>query len=427
MLGLAHSVVSHSEDAHYEKDPFSKFKFRSAWVAVLGMFAGLLFAVPGLAQETKGSESSQDAKPGIANGLDSGLKSGLDGKALYQSITRSGVNYLLEKGQADDGSFSKQLSPAVTALCTSALLEHGVDLRQPKIQKSLGYLTSLIQPDGGIYLPGSTLKNYETSVSMMCFNRANVDGKYDKAIQDAVVFLKGIQWDDGEGHGVSSGFFGGQGYGSHKRPDASNTSFFLDALKEAGEDKDSVAIQNALTFMSRCQNLPTPDNTAEWAGKVSEDDRGGFIYTGVGEGESKAGETPEGGLRSYASMTYAGLKSLLYAGVSKDDIRIKAAFDWIGRHYDLKSNPGMGQQGLFYYYHVFAKTLDAVGEDFVVEVDGAKHNWRSELTAQLATLQNKDGSWINPADRWYEGDANLVTAYALMALSYCDQANDSDK
>lgn len=340
-------------------------------------------------------------------------------EVLFNKSSAAGVKFLLEKGQADDGSFSKQLSPAVTALCTSALLEHRVPLTNPKVKKSLAYLESIVQKDGGIYAKESVLRNYETSVSLMCFNRANKDGKYDEVIQNAVAFLKGIQWDEGEGHTIDSSFFGGQGYGSHKRPDASNTSFFQDALKAAGEDPNSTAMQNAETFMARCQNLPGKHNTATWAQKVTKQDRGGFIYTGVGEGESKAGKTPEGGLRSYASMTYAGLKSMLYAGVKKDDIRVQAAMDWIGRNYDLTTNPGMGKQGLYYYYHVYAKTLDAAQVDHVKDVKGEKHDWRADLIVQLESLQGDDGSWTNPADRWYEGDPNLVTAYSLMALSYC--------
>jgi squalene-hopene/tetraprenyl-beta-curcumene cyclase len=342
-------------------------------------------------------------------------------RILFQKTSKAGVDFLLEKGQAEDGSFSKQLSPAVTALCVSALIEHRVPLSEARIQKALKFLESQIQPDGGIYPTGSSLRNYETSVSLMCFKRANVGGKYDRTIENAVGFLKGIQWDDGEGHTIDSSFYGGQGYGSHKRPDASNSSYFMDALKAAGEDPKSEAFQKAAIFMSRCQNLSTPHNTAEWASKVTAEDKGGMIYTGVGAGESKAGETPEGGLRSYASMTYAGLKSFLYAGVSKDDIRVKAALDWISRHYDLTSNPGMGQQGLYYYYHVFAKTMSATEQDFIVDSDGISHNWRADLIQQMSKLQRADGSWTNPADRWYEGDPNLVTAYSMLALSYCDQ------
>jgi len=194
----------------------------------------------------------------------------------------------------------------------------------------------------------------------------------------------------------------------------------LDALKAAGEDPKSEAVQKAMTFMSRAQNLPSAYSPLEFAKKTTDDDKGGMIYTPANSGESKAGDSPTGGLRSYASMTYAGLKSFLYAGVSKDDIRVKAAKDWIARHYDLTSNPGMGQQGLFYYYHVFGKTLDALDENTIIDSEGAAHDWRKDLIGQLTKLQQTDGSWTNPADRWYEGDPNLVTAYSLLALSHCD-------
>ncbi|MGI9495670.1 MAG: hypothetical protein ACR2NK_06450 [Mariniblastus sp.] len=365
---------------------------------------------PNLQQPT----TSQTAPSGSAQVTDDTVE------LLFQKTSKAGITFLLEKGQATDGSFSKQLSPAVTALCTSALLEHGVPQADPKIQKSLAFLETQIRSDGGIYGEGSNLRNYETSVSLMCFNRVNGDGNYDETIQKAIAFLKGLQWDESEGYDLNSTFYGGQGYGTHKRPDASNTSYFLDALKAVAEDPQSEAFQKAATFMSRCQNLSTPHNTAEWVGKASVDDEGGFIYTAVGEGESKAGETPEGGLRSYASMTYAGLKSLLYSGVDQNDIRVQAAKDWIGRHYDLNSNPGMGQQGLFYYYHIFAKTLAATGDPFVLTEDQQKKNWQADLTRRLSELQRNDGSWTNPADRWFEGDPNLVTAYAMLALSYCD-------
>ena len=377
----------------------------------VGIFLSCLFCVSSLEGAAPQESTTQDKQ----------LTNSQRSQVLFKKASSAGVKFLLEKGQADDGSFSKQLSPAVTALCTSALIRHRVPLTDARIQKALKYIESNIRKDGGIYAKESNLRNYETSVSIMCLNEANVDGKYDLIIERAVGFLKGIQWDDGEGHTTTSSFFGGQGYGSHKRPDASNTSFYQDALKAVGEDSESASMQNAAMFMARCQNLQTRHNTAGWAAKATAEDRGGFIYTGVGEGESKAGETPEGGLRSYASMTYAGLKSMLYAGVDQNDIRVKAAMDWIGRNYDLTTNPGMGKQGLYYYYHVFAKTLDVAGTDAVVDSKGTSHDWRADLIAQLESLQREDGSWTNPADRWYEGDPNLVTAYTLLALSYCDK------
>ena len=350
------------------------------------------------------------------------VKDKIGDEALRKQVVSKAVKFLLNKGQAEDGSFSKSISPAVTAICLSALMQNGVPADHPSVTKGLKFVLQHAQPDGGIYRSGSALRNYETSISLMCLKNANTKGQYDTQIAKSLQFLKGIQWDDGEKHASNSEFFGGQGYGSHKRPDLSNTSYFVDAMKAAGEPADSEAMQKALTFLSRTQNLPSKYNSMEFAKKASKDDRGGMIYTPVGGGESKAGESPTGGLRSYASMTYAGLKSFIYAGVGKDDIRVKACKDWISRHYNLESNPGVGKQGLFYYYHVFGKSLSALGDNFVVDSNGKKHDWRRDLVHQLDKLQQDDGSWTNEADRWFEGDANLVTAYALLGLSYCDSS-----
>jgi squalene-hopene/tetraprenyl-beta-curcumene cyclase len=154
---------------------------------------------------------------------------------------------------------------------------------------------------------------------------------------------------------------------------------------------------------------------------------GGFYYTIAAGGSSQAGPTPDGGLRSYGSMTYAGLKSMIYAGVKKDDPRVVAAVNWIKKNYDLDVNPGMGANdpalkaaGLYYYYQTFAKSLSTMGIDELETADGKKHDWRKELIAELASRQQKDGSWINEESaKWREQDPNLSTGYALLALAYC--------
>ncbi|HUY88549.1 MAG TPA: prenyltransferase/squalene oxidase repeat-containing protein [Pirellulales bacterium] len=326
------------------------------------------------------------------------------------------IEFLRQKGQAEDGSFSKQSGPAVTALVATAVLRHGRTTEDPLAAKALKYLEGFVQKDGGIYKPDSKVQNYETSLALMCFVEANRDGRYDKLIENAEKFLKGLQWDGDEGHDESSFSYGGAGYGGHKRPDLSNTSFFLDALQATGAGADDEAVKKALVFVSRCQNLETAYNTTPYAAKNPD---GGFYYTAAAGGESQAGKTEEGGLRSYASMTYAGLKSMIFAGVGPDDPRVKAALGWLGKNYDLDSNPGMGSSGLYYYYQTFAKALAALGQDTFVDDDGVEHDWRKELTDELVSRQQADGSWVNENSRWLEGDPNLVTGYALLALAYC--------
>ena len=168
--------------------------------------------------------------------------------------------------------------------------------------------------------------------------------------------------------------------------------------------------------MSRCQNLETEHNTTPFAAKNPD---GGFYYTPTGEGSSPAGKTANGGLRSYGSMTYAGLKSMIFAGVADDDPRVRAALDWARQHYSLTENPGLGEAGLYYYYHLFAKALAATGMKTLTDESGQQHDWRAELIAELAAHQKDNGSWVNADSRWLEGDPNLVTGYALLTLSYC--------
>jgi squalene-hopene/tetraprenyl-beta-curcumene cyclase len=330
----------------------------------------------------------------------------------------AGIEFLRNRGQADDGSFSRETGAAVTALCVRAILEHRPEATDdPVVQKALKFIESKIQGDGGIYAQGSRYRNYETSVAVGALIKANRDGRYDSVLKRAELFLKEIQWDEGEGIESSDAAYGGAGYGKHQRPDLSNTSFLLDALHELGNDSQDEAIQKALRFVVRTQNLAGQGNDTPHAEGVGD---GGFYYTPAAGGQSQAGEADGGGLRSYGSMTYAGLKSMIYAGLTADDPRVAAAMKFIRKNYSLTDNPGMGQAGLFYYYHTFAKALNAAGVEILDDDAGNPHAWREELTRQLIETQQADGSWVNSRnERWMEGDRQLVTAYALLSLAFC--------
>jgi squalene-hopene/tetraprenyl-beta-curcumene cyclase len=348
------------------------------------------------------------------------LASVLVGAGDRGAAVEKGINFLLSSANAD-GAYSPEAGPGVTALCvTSILVNKPLAVTDPVMKKSLAYLEKHVQPDGGIYAPGSRFQNYETCLSMLALHAANGDGKYDQVLEKAEGFVKGIQWDESESVEPSNNAYGGSGYGKDvkMRPDLSNTSFLVSALKEMGRGADDEAIQRALTFVSRCQNLDTEHNQTEFAAKVND---GGFYYTPAAGGNSQAGPAPGGGLRSYGSMTYAGLMSMIHAGLTKDDPRVVAAMQFISENYSVEENPGMGDSGLFYYYHTFAKAMAAAGEPKLKSADGKEHDWRAEIEASIIAKQAEDGSWINTNNRWLEGDRNLVTAYALMALSYTAQ------
>jgi squalene-hopene/tetraprenyl-beta-curcumene cyclase len=339
-----------------------------------------------------------------------------DQAKAYGPMVDRAIQYLLTRGQSPEGAFNPETGPGVTAVVLTGILRHGRTPADPAVAKSLKYLEKFIRPDGGIYAPKTFYKNYETSLALMAFAEANRDGRYKKTIEHAEKFLEGEQWGTGGKIDKSNYYYGGAGYGKHKRPDLSNTQFFLEALKAAGTKSDDPAVQRALVFVSRCQNLESEHNTTPYPVKNPD---GGFYYTPAAGGVSEAGTLPGGGLRSYGSMTYAGLKSMIYAGVKQDDPRVQAALKWIQSHYDLSSNPGIGSAGRYYYYQTFAKALHAVGKPQLIDAKGVTHNWRNDLIEALNQRQRPDGSWLNENPRWMEGFPNLDTGYALLALSYC--------
>ena len=355
---------------------------------------------------------SQHAGFSLAQESDTRRVIALDVEAQSR-MERAAVAFL-RQSQGADGSFSSQAGPGVTGLVAAALLSIGAPKNDPMVDKAIVYLLNTKRPDGGLYAEGSRHANYETCLAIMALSKANEQGQYDGVLQGAQRFVKGEQWDEGEGLGPKDPAFGGAGYGSKSRPDLSNTSFFIEALRSTGVEESDPAIQRALAFVNRCQNLESPANDTPFASKLND---GGFYYTPAAGGDSMAGkDEATGGLRSYASMTYAGLKSMLYAGVGPEDFRVKAATKFLKKNYSVTSNPGMGPAGLFYYLQTMSKALAMVAEE-TFESDTGSRSWRSDILGQLQKTQKVDGSWTNPEPRWMEGDPNLVTGYALLTLA----------
>ncbi|WP_319574343.1 prenyltransferase/squalene oxidase repeat-containing protein [uncultured Desulfobacter sp.] len=363
------------------------------------------------------------------------FKSDQDLLSLKNELKRTyqmGLDYL-KKSQNPDGSWSNPGFPALTGLTVYAFLTspmYGNIVQKPEfIQKGLDFIISNTHENGAIYNEG--LPNYNTSICMMALLAAN-DTKYHPYILKGRRYLATLQLDQGEKGKTDQKFDGGIGYGTKDHSDMSNTYIALEALwassfLESDEQleayKDLKSLQKttldweaALQFIQRCQNLPGTNDQA-WS-SADPKNKGGFVYY---PGSSKAGEEtlPSGKktLRSYGSMTYAGLLSFIFAKLKKDDPRVQAAYGWLKGNFTLDENPGMGQQGLFYYYHTMAKALTVYGEDYIKTVDGQDINWRKELAIKLIQKQREDGSWINPTARWWENDPVLVSSYALISLN----------
>lgn len=340
----------------------------------------------------------------------------------WDKIVDKAIAYLKSKQKAD-GSWGEGINArGVTGVVVTGLLHTKVSADQEPAAKGLHYIERLVNPQSG-HIAGPeaavNLQNYVTSVNVMALTAANRPEKYKAVVGDGVKFLKKLQWDEEEGKTQSDDFYGGAGYDSKSRPDLSNTQFFLDALQAAGVSSDDPALKKALMFVSRCQNLKSEFNDRPWAGKIND---GSFIYSAAAGGQTKTTDDPAGPLTGYGSMTYAGVKSMIYCGVGKDDLRLKKALEWISQNYTVDKNPGMPDDralwGLYYYYHTMAKTLSSLEMDTVEDAQKVKHEWRKELLAALAKRQKEDGSWVNEKTRWMEGDPLLDTGYTLMTLGY---------
>ena len=232
------------------------------------------------------------------------------------------------------------------------------------------------------------------------------------------------QWDIGQKGENDDPNDGGVGYGSsNTHTDMSNTYLAIEAIAlsdkiiEDGNyaDEPKLNWDAALTFLSRSQNL-TATNDQKWASDDPKN-KGGFVYT---PGSSKAGEdiTADGkvALRSYGSISYAGLLSLIYAKLEPNDPRVVAVKEWLGKNYTVNENPNMGAEGLYYYYQAMAKALNAAGIDKLKLADGKEADWRKDLAGKLLSSQRENGSWLNDNGRWMESNPVLVTAYTVMAL-----------
>lgn len=335
--------------------------------------------------------------------------------------------------------------PAITGLAVLGFAENRQHLdtplaQDPAIQRAVDFILDYRQPDGGIY--DRILPSYNTAVCLSALAKVAAPESIG-SILPAQQYLRKLQYSEIADPDASLNtvlivgpehpFYGGVGYGSHGRPDGSNLNLTLQALRDSGVPADDPAFKRALVFLERIQ-MHDDINDMPYADGSSQ---GGFIYATGPEsdtpdiGESKAGtieETMDDGtnvsrLRAYGSMTYAGFKSYAYADLDPEDMRVKAALDWIKRNYTLEENPGTGMQGLYYYFMTFSRALATRGEP-TLDVYGIMNsseqpvdrNWANDLIDRLEGLQQEDGSFRSVHARWMEDNPVLITSYALIAL-----------
>jgi len=345
-------------------------------------------------------------------------------EAEARAAMAKGAAWLAAQQQAD-GHWALADSPALTGLSMWALQKTDPAAYRAAIDRAMVFLLTSVQEDGSIWRQpseqrkGGGLANYNTAI---CMTALHALGRPElvPVVQNARSYLSKMQYLGGGSYGGGMGYDADQGRpytdlsNSYMAYEAMRLTQDVEDLRAAGEPKADLDWKAAQEFLAQVQNLKGVNTNAY----VSEDadNQGGFAYT-PGAGPSTTNAEGKVTLRSYGSMTYAGLLALIYADVDAQDVRVQSAKDWACRHWSLDENPGMGQEGLYYFFNVLAKSLAAAGDDTLELPGGRTVAWREEVVRRLVALQKPDGFWVNENNRWWEADPNLVTAYTLLALA----------
>ena len=252
---------------------------------------------------------------------------------LEASIAK-GAKYLLANQQAD-GHFSDAQMPALTALPLWAL-----------------------RPGRG----GSGLGNYNTSVCLSAL--------FDSKLAPTAPLLKAREYVASSqltGDDTMAGGFGYDKVSRRRYADLSNTSYALSAMaktasleefREGGKRVD-LDWDKALAFVENLMKKEGPD-----AGGAAYNDR-------TPQGGTETNAQGKVALRAYGAMTYAAVLSMCSAKLDKGDPRVKQSVEWMEKNWSVDENPGMGNQGLYYFYDIMTRALDAAKIDKVGD-----HDWK---------------------------------------------------
>lgn len=353
----------------------------------------------------------------VAAALFAGMFAAVAFGGIEESVAK-GANYLLSK-QAEDGHWGDPQMPALTALPLWALtwsgkavdpsVTSGRESASP-LRKAAAFVLKTQRPDGGFYVPkpgrgGSGLGNYNTSVCLSSL--------YESKLAPNAALLKAREYIASSqltGDDTMAGGFGYDKVSRRRYADLSNTSYAMDAMARTasleefrtGGGKADLDWDKAIAFVDNLMKKDGPE--AGGATYNARTPQGGTVTNAAGKVH----------LRAYGSMTYAAVLSMCSAKLDRGDPRVRQSLDYLTKYWTVDENPGMGSQGLYYFYDIMARALSAAK---VTEVGG--HDWKRELSAKVMSLQKPDGSWFNDNNRFWEADPVLCTSFAMLVLELC--------
>jgi hypothetical protein len=314
------------------------------------------------------------------------------GDQVRQAIDQ-GVAYLKGR-QRDDGSWPDRISPVggvshaggISALCSLALLNSGVEPEDEHLQRALSYLRKL--------RPKAT---YVVALQTMVFCRAEPKADLLR-IRENVKWLESMQIPSGSNAGA-------WWYGSISGGDNSNSQFALLALHEA--ERAGVPVQDRTWRLAK----------AYWESCQLPDGSWGYQK---GQGDGGTG-----------SMTCAGVASLIITGdrvraanakatgeriecclrTPDEDNRIENGLRWLGRNFSVARNPNSPGRWHLYYLYGLERAGRLSARRFI-----GSHDWYREGCGELVQAQDSLSGFIKGAG-YAEDDPLIGTSFALLFLS----------
>ncbi|WP_417739053.1 DUF4159 domain-containing protein [Rosistilla oblonga] len=312
-------------------------------------------------------------------------------EAVQHAIDR-GVAFLKKQQSAETGGWQEYTNQScgLSALCTLALLNCGLDHNDPAVARALDYLRQC-EPK----------RTYSISLQTMVFCQAR-QARDLATIRTNVRLLENlmIRRDDGPMQPGGWPYQTGQGNG-----DPSNSQFALLALSAAEER--GVAVSKEVFEIAEDY----------WLRRQQR--QGGWTYSSTAKGAPASG-----------SMTCAGIASLVItrgrtgksqARIEKGMIQccgadiderdpIQAGLDWLGKNFLVSANPGVRVHGLYYLY-----ALERVGRLTGHRLIGG-HDWYREGAEYLLKRQDGfEGFWRGVGHD--DSIPTVGTSFALLFLA----------
>ncbi|MCH2113586.1 MAG: DUF4159 domain-containing protein [Pirellulales bacterium] len=301
-----------------------------------------------------------------------------------RAAIEGGVKYLLDEQDAGGGwNDMGEYTGGVTALCTLALLNAGVDRDHKQIELALGYLRK-IEPQ----------KTYSVALQTIAFAAA-----YPR--RDMPLIQRNVRWLE------SVQMKGGQwSYPQRGRGDNSNSQFAVLALHEA--ERVGAIIQQdtwkkALEYWKDGQN-----QSRSWGYHAqSEDGSGSMTCAGIAATIICAG---------HVNKPNASIKDgfVQCCQPQVDDEALEKALNWLARNFSVRRNPGrLGMAGSWHYYYLYG--LERVGRLTARRFIG-EHDWYREGAEFLVQQQDRfSHRWVGAGHA--ENNPHVATAFSLLFLA----------